>query len=351
MSLLDSGRSDPYLANGSERGLAVRFWYPASLNQDCRAAQYTSPAVWRYFSELLEVQPFHVTTNSYWNAPVMDGAHSVVVFTPGYTATFTDYTFLFEDLASRGYVVASVAHTYETTGVELRDAKSVFGSHLGKTWRGAKQTVPFATYVRLQDLQFALNELERLNAEHGGPFAGHLDLSRIAMAGHSLGGLTAYLAVQLDARFRAGIVLDSPVPEAAVGATKTPVLLLAAGRKQWDANECRLWSNLNGPRLAVNLQGSEHVALSDWIWLAKDAIEAGPMGPEKTMAAVREYVAAFLDTYLRGEPMNPLLTRPSPDYPHAAVITQEQSMCNQPQAYSSAGLQSLIPARPALGVV
>ena len=150
------------------------------------------------------------------------------------------------------------------------------------------------------------------------------------MAGHSLGGLTAYLAVQLDARFKAGIVLDSPVPEAAIGATKTAVLLLAAGRKQWDASECRLWSKLNGPRLAVNLRGSEPMALSDWIWLAKDAVETGPMGPEKTMAAVREYVAVFLDTYLRGEPKNPLLTGPSPDYPDAAVIAQEESMCCQP---------------------
>jgi pimeloyl-ACP methyl ester carboxylesterase len=173
--------------------------------------------------------------------------------------------------------------------------------------------------VRLQDLQFVLNELERWNAQHGGPFASHLDLSRIAVAGHALGGLTAYVAVQLDARFKAGIVLDGPVPEAAVGATKTPVLLLAAGRKQWDANARRLWSNLHGPRLAVNLEDSEQVALSDWIWLARDAIETGPMGPEKTIAAVREYIAAFLDTYLRGEAINPLLTRPSPDYPDAAV--------------------------------
>ena len=333
MSLLDSGRSDPYLVNGTKRELAVRFWYPASLNAACKPAEYTSPAVWEYFSQLIEVRPFQVATNSCLNAPVTEGAHPVVIFTPGYTATFTDYTFLFEDLASRGYVVASVAHTYETTAVELRDgnlAKSIFGSHLGNTWRGDERTVSFATYVRLQDLEFVLNELERLNAQHSGPFADHLDVSRIAMAGHSLGGLTAYLAVQLDARFKAGIVLDSPVPEAAVSATKTPVLLLAAGRKQWDASECRLWSDLKGPRLAVNLQGSEHVALSDWIWLVKDAIETGPMGPEKTMTAVREYIAAFLDTYLRGEPMNPLLTGPSPDYADAAVIAQEQSMCRQP---------------------
>jgi len=41
-----------------------------------------------------------VKTNSCEDAIVASGAHPVVVFTPGYTGTFTDYTFLFEDLAA-----------------------------------------------------------------------------------------------------------------------------------------------------------------------------------------------------------------------------------------------------------
>jgi hypothetical protein len=72
------------------------------------------------------------------------------------------------------------------------------------------------------------------------------------------------------------------------------------------------------------------VALSDWIWLAKDAIETGPMGPEKTMAAVRHYVTAFLDANLRGKASDALLTGPSSDYPDAVVTTQEQPLCQQP---------------------
>jgi len=52
--------------------------------------------------------------------------------------------------------------------------------------------------------------------------------------------------------------------------------------------------------------------------------------PEKTIAAVREYIAAFLDTYLRGEPMDPLLTGPSSYYPDADVITGEEPLCRQP---------------------
>src|SRR5204863_2489865 len=166
MDLIDSSRDDPFLADGSKRELLLRFWYPASLREACQPAQYTSPKIWRYFSQLAGIPLPEIRTNSCLNAPVADGVHPVVVFTPGYTATFTDYTFLFEDLASRGYVVASVGHTYETTAVEFSDgrlAKSVLGSHIGDTWRINRQSTSLAVAVRLSDLKFVMDELERLN--------------------------------------------------------------------------------------------------------------------------------------------------------------------------------------------
>lgn len=331
LHLVDQTREDPYLNNGTRRELAVRLWYPASLkpNQGCTPAEYTSPAVWKYFAQLVGVRPFPVTTNSCSHAPIMGGVHPVVVFTPGFTATFTDYTFLMEDLASRGYIVVSVAHTYETTAVEFSDgrlARSVVGSHLGGPVQGDGQSLSSAVYARLLDLKFVVSELERLNARRDSAFAYKLDLSKIAIAGHSLGGLTAFLGIELDPRLKAAVIMDGFVPAALPSATRKPVLILAVGRERWEPTECRLWDNLEGPRLAVNLRGTEHVALSDWIWLAKDTIETGPMGPEKTIGAVRDYIAAFLDANLRGQPLDPLLTGPSSDYPDAAVTTQNEPL-------------------------
>lgn len=329
MDLVDYTRDDPYLANGSRRELLVRFWYPASPNHDCEPAQYTSPKVWNYFSQLVGVPLPEVTTNSCLNAPVAEGAHPVVVFTPGYTATFTDYTFIFEDLASRGYVVASVDHTFEATAVEFPDGRlleSVLGSHLANTWRGDDQTLSFATSVRLEDLRFVVTELGRLSVQTDSPFARKLDMSRVAIAGHSMGGATAFLTVLQEPRFRAGIIIDGFLPNALIKPTQTPVLILAAGREKWSSDECRLWNDLAGPRLAVNLTGAEHVTPSDAVWLANGAIKTGPMGPEKTIAAVRDYIAAFLDANLRGQPLDPLLTGPSSDYPDAAVTTQNEPL-------------------------
>jgi dienelactone hydrolase len=329
MDLVDSSRDDPYLGNGTKRELLVRFWYPASLRQGCTPAPYLSPGLRKVYSRLLEIQLPEVRTNSCQNAPVADGFHPVVVFTPGFTAGSTDYTFIFEDLASRGYVVASVDHTYEATAVEFPDGRvihSIFGSYLGDVRRANRQALTFAVSVRLRDLETVVDVLERLNAEDGSRFAGKLDTTRIALAGHSLGGLTAILDVEKEPRFRAAINLEGGVPDGLITSTVTPVLILAAGREWWSESDRHLWNELRGPRFAVNLEGAEHVTPSDAVWLAKGAVKACAMGPDKAVAAIRSYIAAFLDAYLRGRPIDPLLTGRSPDYPDATVTLQDQSL-------------------------
>jgi dienelactone hydrolase len=329
MDLIDATRSDPYLANGAKRELLVRFWYPAVLTQDCKPAQYTSPDVWNYMARLVRVSPPRVKTNSCQDASIAKGPHPVVVVTHGYTGTFTDYTFLAEDLASRGYVVASVNHTFEATAVQFPDgrmAKSLIGSHFGPALPLDERSTSLAVAARLSDLKFLMNELARMNTSPANPFAKTLDLSRVALAGHSLGGMTALLGVELEPRFRAALSIDGVVPGALFGTTHKPVLMLFAGHDPWDQDTCHLWGQLQGERLALNFKGSEHLTPSDAVWLANGAVETGTMGMEKTVAAIRHYVAAFLDSNLNGNAVGPRLVA-SPDYPDVEVTTRTQSPC------------------------
>jgi hypothetical protein len=112
--------------------------------------------------------------------------------------------------------------------------------------------------------------------------------------------------------------------------TRTTVPILASGREQLTENECKLWSNLRGPKVAVNLRGSEHLTTSDAVWLARGAVRTGTMGPERAVQAVRNYIRAFLDTNLLGKPADSLLTGPFAEYPDAAVTMQQQSLCTAP---------------------
>ena len=330
VDLIDPTRSEPFAANGSKRELLVRFWYPAASTHGCRPAPYTSSGVWNYMAHLERVSPPQVRTNSCQDAMVTSEKHPVVVFTHGFTGIFTDYTFLFEDLASRGYVVVSVNHTFEATAVEFPDGrliKSIFGSHLGETIQLDTKTASFAVAVRLGDLKFVLDELQKMNTSQAGLFAGKLDLSRVAVAGHSLGGLTALLGIEMEPRFRVALDLDGVTPGPLFGTTKKPVFMLFAGRNPWDQDTCHVWGKLTGPRLGVSFKGSEHLTPSDAVWLASGAVQTGTMGMEKTVEAIRSYISAFLDSSLNGNPVDKLLQGASADYPDVEVTTQAQSPC------------------------
>jgi predicted dienelactone hydrolase len=190
VQLMDERRTDPYLANGANRELVVRFWYPA-LAQLCQQAEYNSARVWSYISHLSGSPLPAVKTHSCANATATGGFHPVIIFTHGYTGTLTDDTFLFEDLASRGFIVASIAHTHETTVVEFTDGrlvKSVLGSYMAGNLRLDQSTLQRARLVRLADISFVLNTLQQMNSASGGPLAGRLNFSQIGVMGHSLGG-------------------------------------------------------------------------------------------------------------------------------------------------------------------
>jgi len=334
LDLVDRARSDPYLANGAKRELLVRLWYPAAVGMNCTPAEYTSPGVWNYLAQTEKVPAPQVKTNSCQDAAITTGKHPVVVFTHGYTGMFTDYTFLFEDLASRGYVVASVNHTYEATAVQFPDgrlATSLVGNHFGHTWQLDDKATWFAVAVRVSDLKFVMDQLEGMNSSRSGPFTDRLDMSHVAIAGHSLGGMTALLGMEMEPRFHAALSIDGVIPGSLFGSTNNPVLMMFTGRDPWDTDTCRLWGQLQGPRVALNFKGTEHLTASDAVWLAKGAVQAGSEGVEKTVAAIRDYVAAFLDANLNGGSSDQLLRGGSPEYPEVEVTTRTSSPCSKAQ--------------------
>ena len=336
--LVDTNRNDPFLRDGTKRQLMVRLWYPALRVAGCNRAPYSSPKVWAYLADLLHLPAPSVQTNSCWQAPALQEAHPVILASHGYTGLFTDYTFLFEDLASRGYVVASVAHTYETTMVEFPDGTllaSVFGSHFAEdSLRMDDASLEFAMSVRLGDLKFVTGELGRLN-RIGSPLAGTLDLGRVGVFGHSMGASTAMSSLRQLPSLKAAVLVDPVVfSTSSIRGSDKPVLLISEGREDWSESECEVWRNLRGARVAVVFRGAEHLTPSDAVWLGDSVpslhVETGTLGTERTVAATRNYVAAFFDAYLVGKPAGLLLNGLSTEFADASTTTQPQSLCARP---------------------
>ena len=100
--------------------------YPALPRGDI--APYTTEAVSAAITESagLPVSPGILTTvetHARDRAPALPGRRPLVVLSPGAGLSRESLTALAEDLASRGYVVAGVDHTYEARAVEFPDGR------------------------------------------------------------------------------------------------------------------------------------------------------------------------------------------------------------------------------------
>ena len=190
----------------------VSLWYPAAPSDGPRAP-YMTPAESRLqltSRGITGVPPdalSTVRTNAVSDAAPAgrQGSLPLVVLSPGFTSPRSTLTALAEDLASHYYVVAGIDHTYES----LRDGLSRrAGHHLprpGGTPAGPGLREKVVT-GRAADVSFVLGELT--GAHPPWPGAALIDPSRMAMAGHSIGGAAAISAMLADSRVRAGLDMD-----------------------------------------------------------------------------------------------------------------------------------------------
>ena len=83
------------------------------------------------------------------------------------------------------------------------------------------------------DMGFALDQLERLNAsDPSGRFLGRLDMQRVGVFGHSLGGATALQFCHDDSRCEAGIDVDgAPLGSVVTDGVTQPFMFLLATTK------------------------------------------------------------------------------------------------------------------------
>lgn len=124
----DRSRLGVWRAKDDEpRRLLMRVWYPAQSVAGLKRRPYFDPIetthTARSMGEMFRFPPFltylrHVRTNSYEGAPLLEGAANLpaVIYSHGYTTFLSQNTALMEELASHGYAVYSVQHTYDSSG-------------------------------------------------------------------------------------------------------------------------------------------------------------------------------------------------------------------------------------------
>jgi predicted dienelactone hydrolase len=213
---LDAEREEPY-ARGARRELAAWIWYPARPAPGARSSAYL-PGWWSLNGWLWGFDPARVRVRAIPEAPAAEAPNGfpVLLFSPsGFAPHF--YTALVEQLASHGYVVVGLAHSYETLPlsvfadgrVKLFKPASVGGALQvsRRPWAEDVRARAAVVGIKAEDLRFAVSQLARLQAGSG-PLAGRLDLSRLGAFGHSFGGAAAAEFCRRDRRCRAAASLD-----------------------------------------------------------------------------------------------------------------------------------------------
>ena len=210
--------------NHSEgRTLAVEIWYPAASAQGTQSIEdfAADEAEREEILTLLETVPGQCTrrdtSSSYGVSPAASPAVlPLVIFSHCFECTRYSSFSLAERLASHGIAVAAPDHARNT----------LFDS-------GAMLNVAFLV-TRASDVAAVLDELLMPDSQ-AVPEAlqGRFDASRVGVAGHSYGAVTAGKVLQDDARFKAGMVIaapfESPVfPGVSMANVEEPLLFMVA---------------------------------------------------------------------------------------------------------------------------
>lgn len=112
--------------------------------------------------------------------PQISQAAPVVVISHGWGGNKRDFAFLGQHLASYGFAVAIPQHVGSDYIFQQRFLAGMFYDEMS----------PQEYIDRPQDISYTLDQLEQMDRP-GAPLAGRLDLDRVGMIGHSLGGYTA----------------------------------------------------------------------------------------------------------------------------------------------------------------
>ena len=318
----------------------VSLWYPATPS-DGRRARYMTPAeselqlTGRGITGVPQDALSTVRTNAVSDATPAGRQRSLplVVLSPGFTNPRSTLTALAEDLASHGYVVAGIDHTYESFATAFPDGRVTTGRarEAPRSGRGEKVVAG-----RAADVSFVLSELT--GAHPAWPGAGLIDPSRMAMAGHSAGGAAAISAMLADSRIRAGIDIDGATHAQIPGhGLSRPFLFLGKqsnytpgsgggipGKPGPASTWERDWKLLTGWKRWLLVAGAIHASFTDLALLADQfGIDTGAvLSGARSLDITRAYVRAFFDQHLRSKPQA-LLDQPSPRYPEVTFCSPE----------------------------
>ncbi len=230
-------------------------------------------------------------------------AYPIVLLSPGNATNVEFYTSIANELASNGYIVVGLNHPYDVAAVVLQDrdvAQFVKGPIALKE---NQEWVTIRIVERTADVLFVLDQLYALNQSNDPLFAERLDLTKVGVMGHSLGGITAMQACLHDLRLQACLNFDGlgrGGPFSAsddLTAPEQPFMLMTK-EEQLHPTVMSIFESARTEGYLVKIKGADHDSFTDSPLLLSALLPVSKQA-ERILTSTRTYTLAFFDRTLR----------------------------------------------------
>ncbi|MBB6480516.1 alpha/beta hydrolase family protein [Spirochaeta isovalerica] len=334
--------------DGESRIIPVRVFYPAADDADGEYLPAMDSRIAKAFAELYGFPSFgtdEAPSHSLIDVPAAEGSFPVVLFSHGGFSYSTQNLSTLEELVSHGYIVLAVSHIEEAVLSIMPDGSAVplgdpsiikksmktpkdeiraYAGRLERLKGNESAEVKRKLYrelgdtfyrdlegyldTRIGDFNLLIGSLEQLRTENAFPGAQQMDLEKIGMFGHSLGGITtAYICSEENSPILGGIDLDAPVitfddrnpvpagPFAYFSSTETS--LPGAGKIDMTGTNRYYVSESEQPVFTKTFIGAAHYNFSDFNFMPPIVKFTPMLGSVDPISMSKEMNRAVLDFF------------------------------------------------------
>lgn len=331
----DDDREEAYTTDPNDRReLMVQLWYPAEPDGKLAPEPYIRhvPEITEGLEKALSIPDFalshlgRVQAHAQPEAKLAEAEvrYPVLIFSHGLTGFRNQNTFQVEELASHGYIVVGIDHTFDAAASVFPDGRTAL-----IRFANLSGFADLDNHIKLwtDDVSFVLDQVEQLNrSDATGRFTGRIDSSRIGMFGHSYGGAAAVQMLMQDSRVKAAINMDGTLygqPASASGIGK-PLLIMNADKSvdkaqydqmldkaieqsgksreeyevSWNETVRRRERALAGGGMSLIIPHTDHMSYTDF-HLFSPLLRSQGEDPRQVHRIVNGFSLAFFDEFVK----------------------------------------------------
>lgn len=320
----DNEREEIYGNNvGRYRDIRLQIWYPSDSDNGQTPVKWMidGQAVTREYAKTFEMFRFmldhtgNVYSHSYKDLEASDKEfdYPVVILSHGWISSKNFHLDIAERLASNGYIVVGIDHTYGAAATRLDNGEVAVADHSALPERDEEMFLEKASTlldVYSEDIKLTIDYLDKMYIEDS-ILKAKIDLRHIGVYGHSTGAGAGVKAAIEDERITAVMGMDPWVEPISVEILEKglPVSSMFFRSEEWSDHLNNgylkiLFDNSKETKEVLQIDGSKH---SDFTMMyaftdvAKYIGLGGKYSSYEDSLVQQEFVLNFFDSHLKAQ--------------------------------------------------